>query len=121
LYLGRKVCGLKLRELAEELGVGDYSVVAMGVRRWEEPLIPTPASTSEPTSCEESTKKENASPTNNSTACPSAALKHSPIGTTPLLLYTAKLFFRKPLVDLDGRDCLLLVNGETIELEAAHF
>jgi putative transposase len=35
LYLGRKVCGLKLRELAERIGLKDYAVVAMGVRRYE--------------------------------------------------------------------------------------
>jgi hypothetical protein len=35
LYLGRKVCGLKLAELAEAVGLKDYAVVAMGIRRYE--------------------------------------------------------------------------------------
>jgi REP element-mobilizing transposase RayT len=35
LYLGRRACGMKLRELAEAVGMVDYAVVAMGVKRYE--------------------------------------------------------------------------------------
>jgi REP element-mobilizing transposase RayT len=34
LYLGRKACGLKLRELAEAAGVKEYGTVAMAVKRF---------------------------------------------------------------------------------------
>jgi len=35
LYLGRKVCGLKLNELAAMAGVKEYVTVAMAVKRFE--------------------------------------------------------------------------------------
>jgi hypothetical protein len=34
LYLGRKVCGLKLKELALTVGTEEYAVVAMAVKRF---------------------------------------------------------------------------------------
>jgi len=38
LYIGRKVCGLKLKELAQTVEAGDYATVAMAVRRFESAL-----------------------------------------------------------------------------------
>ena len=38
LYLGRRVCGLKLKELAELARLSDYSAVALAVKRYEEHL-----------------------------------------------------------------------------------
>ena len=38
LYLGRRVCGAKLKELAEVAGLKDYSAVALAVKRYEERL-----------------------------------------------------------------------------------
>jgi chromosomal replication initiation ATPase DnaA len=35
LYLGRKVCGLRLKELAAVVGVKEYATVAMAVKRFE--------------------------------------------------------------------------------------
>jgi putative transposase len=35
LYLGRRVCGLKLLELAKEAGMSNYGVVATNARRYE--------------------------------------------------------------------------------------
>jgi hypothetical protein len=35
LYLGRKHCGLKLDELAQAAGLGEYASVAMAVKRYE--------------------------------------------------------------------------------------
>jgi putative transposase len=35
LYLGRRACGMKLRELAEGTGVGDYCAVAMALKRYQ--------------------------------------------------------------------------------------
>src|SRR5262245_46533958 len=35
LYLGRRVCGLKLRELAEAIGLPNYAVVATNSKRYE--------------------------------------------------------------------------------------
>lgn len=35
LYLGRRICGLKLRELAGEAGLSNYGVVATNVRRYQ--------------------------------------------------------------------------------------
>src|SRR5262245_19805113 len=36
LYLGRRVCGLKLRELAEAIGLPNYAVVATNSKRYEQ-------------------------------------------------------------------------------------
>lgn len=36
LYLGRRVCGLKLRELAEAVGLPNYGVVATNTKRYEQ-------------------------------------------------------------------------------------
>ena len=38
LYLGRRVCGLPLKELATAAGVGDYAAVGMAVARFEKRL-----------------------------------------------------------------------------------
>jgi REP element-mobilizing transposase RayT len=38
LYLGRRVCGLKLRELAEAIGLPNYAVVATNGKRYERRL-----------------------------------------------------------------------------------
>jgi hypothetical protein len=38
LYLGRRVCGLKLAELAEAVGLRNYGVVATSVKRYAERL-----------------------------------------------------------------------------------
>lgn len=38
LYLGRRVCGLKLKELAVVAGMRDYSAVALAVKRYERRL-----------------------------------------------------------------------------------
>ena len=38
LYLGRRVCGSKLNDLAEVAGLKDYSAVALAVKRYEERL-----------------------------------------------------------------------------------
>jgi putative transposase len=38
LYLGRKVCGLKLAELAQTAGMKEYATVAMAVKRFESSL-----------------------------------------------------------------------------------
>jgi hypothetical protein len=38
LYLGRRVCGLKLKELAEVAGMRDYSAVALAVKPYEQRL-----------------------------------------------------------------------------------
>lgn len=38
LYLGRRVCGLKLKELAGVAGMTDYSAVALAIKRFEERL-----------------------------------------------------------------------------------
>jgi REP element-mobilizing transposase RayT len=38
LYLGRRVCGLKLKDLAEVAGMRDYSAVGLAVKRYEERL-----------------------------------------------------------------------------------
>jgi hypothetical protein len=35
LYLGRRVCGMKLLELAREAAMSNYGVVATNVRRYE--------------------------------------------------------------------------------------
>jgi hypothetical protein len=35
LYLGRKVCGIKLKDLAAVAGVKEYATVAMAVKRYE--------------------------------------------------------------------------------------
>jgi hypothetical protein len=35
LYLGRRLCGLKLTELAREVDLGSYGVVATNSRRYE--------------------------------------------------------------------------------------
>jgi chromosomal replication initiation ATPase DnaA len=35
LYLGRKVCGIKLKDLAAAAGVKEYATVAMAVKRYE--------------------------------------------------------------------------------------
>jgi chromosomal replication initiation ATPase DnaA len=35
LYLGRKVCGLKLNDLAALAGMKEYATVAMAVKRFE--------------------------------------------------------------------------------------
>jgi hypothetical protein len=34
MYLGRRVCGLKLAELAESVGLRNYGVVATSVKRY---------------------------------------------------------------------------------------
>ena len=36
LYLGRRVCGMKLAELAEAVGLRNYAVVATNARRYEQ-------------------------------------------------------------------------------------
>jgi putative transposase len=38
LYVGRRVCGLKLKELAEAAGLSDYKAVSIAIRRYEERL-----------------------------------------------------------------------------------
>ena len=38
LYVGRRVCGLKLRELAVAAGMNDYSAVSIAIRRFEKQL-----------------------------------------------------------------------------------
>jgi len=38
LYLGRRLCGLKLRELAEAVGLRNYAVVATNTKRYEQRL-----------------------------------------------------------------------------------
>ena len=38
LYLGRRLCGLKLTVLAQSVGLGNYAVVAASARRYEERL-----------------------------------------------------------------------------------
>jgi hypothetical protein len=38
LSLGRRVCGSKLKDLAEVAGLKDYSAVALAVKRYEERL-----------------------------------------------------------------------------------
>jgi hypothetical protein len=38
LYLGRRVCGSKLKDLAEVASPKDYSAVALAVKRYEERL-----------------------------------------------------------------------------------
>ena len=38
LYLGRKVCGLKLKDLAQSVEVREYAAVAMAVKRFETSL-----------------------------------------------------------------------------------
>jgi hypothetical protein len=38
LYPGRRVCGSKLKALAEVAGLKDYSAVALAVKRYEERL-----------------------------------------------------------------------------------
>ena len=38
LYLGRRLCGLKLRELARAADMANYGVVATNVRRYERRL-----------------------------------------------------------------------------------
>jgi len=38
LYLGRRVCGLKLRELAAVAGMNDYGAVSIAIRRFERQL-----------------------------------------------------------------------------------
>lgn len=38
LYLGRRVCGMKLRELGEKAGLKDYSAVALAIKRFEQRL-----------------------------------------------------------------------------------
>jgi hypothetical protein len=35
LYLGRSVCGMKLVELAEAVGLNNYGVVAMNAKRYK--------------------------------------------------------------------------------------
>ena len=35
LYLGQKVCGIKLKDLAAVTGVKEYATVAMAVKRYE--------------------------------------------------------------------------------------
>lgn len=35
LYVGRRVCGLKLQELAVAAGLTDYRTVSIGIRRFE--------------------------------------------------------------------------------------
>jgi len=36
LYLGRRVCGMKLAELEAAVGLRNYAVVATGVKRYEQ-------------------------------------------------------------------------------------
>ena len=38
LYVGRRACGLKLRELAAAVGMTDYSAVSIAIRRYERQL-----------------------------------------------------------------------------------
>jgi hypothetical protein len=38
LYLGRRVCGLKLGELAQAAGMREYGAVAVAIRRYEQRL-----------------------------------------------------------------------------------
>jgi putative transposase len=38
LYLGRRACGMKLRELAETAGLKDYSAAALAIKRFERRL-----------------------------------------------------------------------------------
>jgi chromosomal replication initiation ATPase DnaA len=39
LYLGRRVCGLKLGELAQAAGMREYGAVAVAIRRCEQRLL----------------------------------------------------------------------------------
>ena len=43
LYLGRRVCGLKLGELASAAGMREYGAVAVAIRRYEHRLARQPA------------------------------------------------------------------------------
>ncbi len=38
LYVGRRACGLKLKELADAAGMNDYKAVSIAIRRYEERL-----------------------------------------------------------------------------------